>query len=65
MHGEGAGGFGGTPAVCFLYYCHAVTAVISPSVPGGAMTSLPNVSNVHCALNDGTCAAVFSALASP
>lgn len=45
-----------------LSCCHCCHFPVSA---GGAMTSLPNVFNVHCALNDGTCAAVFSALSSP
>lgn len=45
-----------------LSCCHCCHFPVSA---GGAMTSFPNVFNVHCAPNDGTCAAVFSALSSP
>lgn len=60
-------GGGGTKTSCCLFSvllscCHCCHFPVSA---GGAMTSLPNVSNVHCAPNDGTCAAVFSALSSP
>lgn len=50
------------PSCCLfsvlLSCCHCCHFPVSA---GGAMTSLPNVFTVHCAPNDGTCAAVFSA----